>query len=104
MSNVKSKKKVTPAKKVSNKAKKQVQDSTEAVIAKNITDKKELKYVYPKGCNTLALRKSFRRKARATIKRLNDQIEKIRSGKIKGKIKEVQAELEVFQKQILVNP
>jgi vacuolar-type H+-ATPase subunit H len=47
-----------------------------AAATKKITDKKDLKYLYPADCDTLPKRKQFRQKARTRVESLIKDIRK----------------------------
>ena len=58
---------------------------TKDAVIKKITDKKDLKYNYPKSCDNLKGRKKFRHQVRAKVVQLNKQIVKIKANpKMKG--------------------
>lgn len=68
-------------------------------VKKEEKAKAEKKYKYPEDCNTPALEKTFRRKARATKSSLEEKIQALtgaESKEDKAKLKELQGELATF--------
>ena len=72
-----------------------------AVITKKITDKKDLKYIYPEDCIDLPSRKAFRTRVRAKLEQLTRKVKMVEKGKIEGDLTKVQKEVEAYRKQVV---
>lgn len=75
--------------------------ATDAAVIKKITDRKDLKYIYPADCTTLSARKAFRTQARAALKRLQKALKVATNSNEQAKIAAAQKELDAFKKQTL---
>lgn len=96
-------------KKLSGKSEKkqQRQDAAnKSDIAKKITDRKDLMYIYPEEINTLALRKKFRTAARRKVESYLKQVKAVKNGKgPEGvKLQDVIKEANGYFKSIHTNP
>lgn len=72
-----------------------------ASVAKKITDQKDLKYIYPEDCDTLAKRKTFRAECRRKLGAFEKQIAKLQASELKEDqklLKEVIKTANIFQK------
>lgn len=77
-------------------------ENNKAEVAKAITDKKDLKYIYPKGCTQLGQRKKFRHQTRAKIKQFENAIAKLVEGTDKKALKAKEIEMEAFLAEVRV--
>lgn len=68
---------------VEDKSKKTLDDKTALSVAKEITDKKELKYIYPANATTLDTRKKFRAEVRRKIASQEKEIAKLMASTLK---------------------
>jgi hypothetical protein len=98
-----------PAKpKITGKAKdKKLDDKTAAVTAKEITDKKDLKYIYPKDATDLEKRKKFRTQCRAKMNSFKKLVLKLEASELpedKILLEEKYKEADAFAKSVYQNP
>ena len=69
----------TSEKKVSTPASKQDLDKANKVVTtQKVIIHRNLKYIYPRGCNDTVLRKAYRQKIRGHIEKLESAISKLR--------------------------
>lgn len=69
-----------------------------ANTAKKITDKKDLKYVYPKDQDTLEKRKKFRAKVRAEINKIEKLLAKLKNSELPEDMELYNAEYSKLEK------
>ena len=79
--------------------KKELDAKNEAKAVAKATAGKELKYIYPKGCDGPLERKAFRQKVRAKLKSFAKKIENF-EGKVKDR-KVLEKESAAFSKTVL---
>ncbi len=70
--------------------------ANKTVQTQKVIVRRELKYVYPKGCTDPLERKAFRRKVRNKIESYQKQIRKLRGDERKAK----KAELEKYESEV----
>ena len=76
---------------------------TKDAVIKKITDKKDLKYNYPKSCDDLKSRKKFRHQVRAKVQQLGKKVAQIMAtpkAKRKGLAKANKA-LDTYQAKVM---
>lgn len=80
----------TSEKKVSKSDSNQELDNTnKKVTTQKVIIHRNLKYIYPRGCNDTVLRKAYRQKVRGHIERLEAEISKLRGEDRKTKKEEL---------------
>lgn len=91
--------KAKPAKSGKSAKKAKTDEVTKAAIAKKITEKKELMYKYPEGCDDLAKRKSHRAKIRKGLQRLEKALKVANKGKGDEKPEAIEAKIKAYKKE-----
>jgi hypothetical protein len=91
------------SKKVKSKKEQSDAASTEAVV-KKITEKKDLKYKYPKEVDSLDERKKFRHTVRRKINAFLKELKLVKAGKREGDFEKIEKEFNAFKNQVLANP
>lgn len=95
------------------KRKARLQNQTDKVVEAEITEEKELQYIYPESCEKgkskeaiLKKRKAFRQRVRKTIGRYNRQIAKVETAKANKErgavteLKRLRKELAAYMKEV----
>lgn len=89
------------AKQVPEISKAEIDQTSKAAIMKKITEKKDLKYIYPADCTNLADRKKFRHSVRQSLKQYTKKLHQIKKGKIEGNLEKATKEFNTYRKSVL---